>query len=62
MPAKEVNMSKEGKEELMNQDQRLLNRKLLQGEISEKEIQGLLKKLPDVSENAEEINLEEDRK
>jgi len=55
-------MSKEGKEELMNQDQRLLNRKLLQGEISEKEIQGLLKKLPDVSENAEEINLEEDRK
>jgi hypothetical protein len=42
--------------ELMGIDRRIISRKLLAGEISEKDLQGLLKKLPDVAENAEEVN------
>ncbi len=43
--------------ESISHDKRMLSRKLLQGEISEKDIQALLKKLPDVAENAEEVSL-----
>jgi hypothetical protein len=31
----------------------------MQGEISEKDLQSITKKLPDVSENAEEVSLNE---
>ena len=48
--------------ESISHDKRMLTRKLMQGEISEKDIQSLLKKLPDVSENAEEVTLEEKEK
>jgi hypothetical protein len=41
--------------ELLNIDRRIISRKLLIGELSEKDLAVLLKKLPDVSENAEEI-------
>lgn len=41
--------------ELLNIDRRIISRKLLAGELSEKDLTSLLKKLPDVSENAEEI-------
>jgi len=36
-------MLNEGKDELVNHDQRILKRKLLQGEISEREIQNFCK-------------------
>ncbi len=55
-------MSKKDKEEAMNYDKRILPRRLSKGEISEKDLQSLLKKLPDVSENAEEVNLDENEK
>lgn len=52
-------MSKKVTAESISHDKRILSRKLMQGEISEKDIQALSKKLPDVSENMEEITLEE---
>ncbi|MFA5324331.1 MAG: hypothetical protein WC373_16770 [Smithella sp.] len=55
-------MSKKVNAETMSNDRRILSRKLLQGEISEKEMQVILKKLPDVAENAEEVTLEEKEK
>jgi hypothetical protein len=55
-------MSKKVNAESIGNDKRILSRKLLQGEISEKDIQALLKKLPDVSENAEEVTLDENEK
>ena len=45
--------------ETLQQDKRILSRRLLAGELSKKELASLLKKLPDVAENAEEISLEE---
>lgn len=48
--------------ESISHDKRIIARKLLQGEISEKDIQALGKKLPDVADNAEEVTLEEDEK
>ncbi|HNQ65654.1 MAG TPA: hypothetical protein PK842_04880 [Smithella sp.] len=48
--------------ESISDDKRILKRKLMQGEISEKDIQALIKKLPDVSENAEEVRLDDDKK
>jgi hypothetical protein len=48
-------MSKRINAELLKIDRRIISRKLLIGELSEKELAILLKKLPDVSENAEEI-------
>jgi hypothetical protein len=47
--AKKVNL------ELLKLDKRILSRRLLSGEISEKDLQSLLKKIPDVAENAEEV-------
>jgi hypothetical protein len=55
-------MSKKVTAESLSNDKRIISRKLLQGEISEKDIQALLKKLPDVSENAEEVTLDENEK
>ncbi|MBP1709942.1 MAG: hypothetical protein H6Q49_144 [Deltaproteobacteria bacterium] len=48
-------MSRTVNSELLKIDRRIISRKLLAGELSEKDLTGLLKKLPDVSENAEEI-------
>lgn len=48
--------------ESVSHDKRIIARKLLQGEITEKDLQATLKKLPDVSENAEEVTLEEQEK
>jgi hypothetical protein len=48
--------------ESIGHDQRILSRKLSKGEMSEKDFQSLLKKLPDVSDNAEEVTLEEKEK
>lgn len=52
-------MSKRVTAESISHDKRILARKLSHGEISEKDLQLLLKKLPDVSANAEEVTLEE---
>jgi hypothetical protein len=49
-------MAKKVNTELLKLDKRILSRKLLSGEISEKDLQSLLKKIPDVTENAEEVN------
>jgi hypothetical protein len=40
--------------ELLNIDRRIISRKLLSGEITDKDLQSLLKKLPDVSDNIQE--------
>jgi hypothetical protein len=52
-------MSKKVNEELFGLDKRILSRKISHGEISEKDLQSFLKTLPDVAENAEEVNLNE---
>jgi len=49
-------MSKKINAELLKIDRRIISRKLLIGELSEKELAILLKKLPDVADNAEEIS------
>ena len=49
-------MSKKVNAELLNLDRRIISRKLLLREISEKDLQSFLKKLPDVADNAEEVN------
>lgn len=48
--------------ELLKIDRRIISRKLLSGELSEKDLSGLLKKLPDVAENAEEIPFQSNEK
>ncbi|MEN6469474.1 MAG: hypothetical protein ABFD45_11065 [Smithella sp.] len=48
-------MSRRVNAELLKTDRRIISRKLLTGELSEKDLSSLLKKLPDVSDNAEEI-------
>jgi hypothetical protein len=55
-------MSNKVNAESISNDKRILSRKVLQGEISEKDLQSLLKKLPDVSDNVEEVTLNEDEK
>jgi hypothetical protein len=47
-------MSKKVNAEIISNDKRILLRKLLLGEISEKDLQVVLKKLPDVSDNVDE--------
>ncbi|GEM_PF-201307 len=54
-------MSKRVNAEAISNDKRILSRKLMQGEISDKDIQALTKKLPDVAENAEEVTLSENQ-
>jgi hypothetical protein len=48
-------MSKEQNAIREETDRRLLESKILRGQISEKQLAGYLKTLPDVSENAEEV-------
>jgi len=48
-------MTKKVNPELLKLDKRILSRRLLSDEISEKDLQSLLKKIPDVAENAEEV-------
>jgi len=54
-------MSRKVNAEQLKSDRRIISRKLLSGEWSEKDIAGLLKKLPDVSENAEEVTPQTDK-
>ena len=54
-------MSRKVNSELLKSDRRIISRKLLAGEMSEKDLTGLLKKLPDVSENAEEVTPQADK-
>lgn len=48
--------------ESISHDKRIIARKLAKGELSEKDLHNMLKKLPDVSDNGEEINLDENEK
>jgi len=52
-------MSKKENEEILEMDKRIISRRMLAGELSEKDLQAALKKLPDVRDNVEEISLEE---
>jgi hypothetical protein len=49
-------MGKKINAELLSRDRRIISRRLLSGEISEKDLQSWLKKIPDVAENAEEVD------
>ena len=49
-------MSKKVNADLLNLDKRILSPKLLSGEISEKDLHHLLKKLPDLADDAEEVD------
>jgi len=55
-------MSQKVEAELIDLDKRIISRKILAGDVSEKELQSLLKKLSDVSGNAEEVCLDENEK
>jgi hypothetical protein len=55
-------MGKKVNVELLSIDRRIISRKLLAGEIYEKDLQSLFKKLPDVSDNAEEVNPDDNGK
>jgi hypothetical protein len=55
-------MSKKVNAESISYDKRIIYRKIMQGEVSEKDVQAQLKKLPDVSDNAEEVTIEEKEK
>lgn len=55
-------MPKRVNPELLKIDRRIIARKLLAGEMAEKDLAVMLKKLPDVSENAEEIQTQENEK
>jgi len=55
-------MAKKVNPELLKLDKRILSRRLLSGEITEKDLQTLLKKIPDVAENAEEVSVDENEK
>ena len=52
-------MQKKENTELNEMDKRIISRRVLFGELSEKELKSLFKKLPDLADNAEEIALEE---
>mgnify|MGYP001297384334 FL=1 len=55
-------MGKKVNPEMFSIDKRIIYRRLLAGEMSEKELRKLFDKLPDVSGNAEEVYPEEDEK
>ncbi len=55
-------MSNKVNAESISHDKRIIERKLAKGELSEKDLQSMLKKLPDVSDNGEEINFDENEK
>ncbi|MDP2855081.1 MAG: hypothetical protein Q8O28_12655 [Smithellaceae bacterium] len=48
--------------ELLKTDRRIISRKVLIGELSEKDLSTLLKKLPDMADNAEEIPFQANEK
>jgi hypothetical protein len=48
--------------ESISHDKRIIARNLYKGELSEKDFQTLLKKLPDVADNCEEVTLHENEK
>lgn len=52
-------MGKKVNLEMLSIDRRIISRRLLAGEISEKDLNEILKKLPDLSETTEEVNPEE---
>lgn len=52
-------MGKKVNLELLSIDRRIISRRLLAGEMNEKDLNELLKKLPDISDNVEEVNPEE---
>jgi hypothetical protein len=52
-------MSKKENEEILELDKRVISRRMLAGELSGKDLQTALEKLPDVGDNVEEISLEE---
>lgn len=49
-------MSRRINSEILKIDRRIISRKWLIGELAEKDLSSLLKKLPDVADNAEEIS------
>jgi hypothetical protein len=55
-------MSPKTDAELLDLDKRILSRKVLLGEVSEKDLQNLLKKIPDSADNAEEISPDDNEK
>jgi hypothetical protein len=55
-------MSNKVNAESIGHDKRIIGRKLSKGELSEKDIQAMMKKVSDVSDNAEEVTLEEKEK
>jgi hypothetical protein len=55
-------MGKKVNVELLSIDRRIITRKLLAGEIYEKDLQHSFKKLPDVADNAEEVNPDDKEK
>lgn len=57
-----IGMSRRVNSELLKIDRRIISRKVLAGELSDKDLTSLLKKLPDVSENVEEIVVPSDEK
>ena len=58
----EFKMPRKVNSELLKIDRRIISRRLSSGEITEKDLQSLYKKLPDVSENiAEEIKKPEEK-
>lgn len=52
-------MGKKVNLELLSIDRRIISRKLLAGEINEKDLNEFLKKLPDVSDNTEQVDPED---
>lgn len=56
------NMSKKVNAELLSLDKRIISRKLLSGEISDKDLQVLLKKIPDVAENVDHVDPDNNEK
>ena len=58
-PMRSGKMSKKENEEILEMDKRIISRRMLAGELSEKDLQAALKKLPDVRDNVEDISLEE---
>ncbi|MGA3280164.1 MAG: hypothetical protein ABSD50_04180 [Smithella sp.] len=48
--------------ESISHDKRIIARKLEKGELSEKDLQNMLKKLPDVSDDGEEVTLDGNEK
>jgi hypothetical protein len=57
-----LKMPRKVNSELLNIDRRIISRKLLAGEITEKDLHSLYKKLPDVADNIAEENENPDSK